>query len=74
MVWTVVAISCGLGVDALGWLLQVSSGKGFDLLFSGVDWHAVHDFCNIGLKFRFWFVKGYLHYKTTFCQKVALDV
>ena len=49
---------CGLGVDALGWLLQVSPGKDFVLPFSGVDGYAVHHFCNIELRFRFWFGKG----------------
>ena len=57
-VWAVGAILCGVDVDALGWLLQVSSGKDFFLLFSGVYGYSLHDFCNTGLSFRFWFSKG----------------
>ena len=39
-------------------MLEVSSGKDFVLLFSGVDGYSLHDFCNTGLSFRFWFSKG----------------
>ena len=58
MVWPVGAILCGVSFDAFGWLLQVSSGKDFVLLFSGTDGYALHDFCNTGPGFRFWFGKG----------------
>ena len=58
LVWAVGAILCGVGVDVLGWLLQVSSVKDFVLLFSGLDGYSLHDFCNTGLSFRFWFSKG----------------
>ena len=58
MVWAVGAILCGVGVNVLGWLLQVSSGKDFVLLFSSADGYSLHDFCNTGLSLRFWFSKG----------------
>ena len=58
VVWAVDAILYGVGGDAFGWLLQVSSGKNFFLLFSGVDVYSLHDFCNTGLRFRFWFGKS----------------
>ena len=58
VVWAVGAILCGVGVDVLGWLLQVSSGKDFVLLFSGVDGYSLHDFYNTGRSFRFWFGKS----------------
>ena len=58
VVWPVGAILCGVSFDAFGWLLQVSSGKDFVLLFSGTDGYALHDFCTTGLGFRFWFGKG----------------
>ena len=56
LLWAVGAILCG--VDVVGWLLEVSSGKDFVVLFSGVDRYSLHDFCNTGLSFRFWFSKG----------------
>ena len=56
VVWAVGAILFGVGGDAFGWLLQVSSGKGFVLLFSGVGGYFLLDFCNTGLRFRFWWL------------------
>ena len=56
--WPIGAILCGVGVDAFGWLLKVSSGKDFVLLFSGVDGYSVNDFCSTGL--RFWFGPGFI--------------
>ena len=58
VVWAVGAILCGVDVSVLGWLLQVSSGMDFFLLFSGVDGYSLHDFCNTRLSFRVWFSKG----------------
>ena len=60
VVWPVGAILCGVSFDAFGWLLQVSSGKDFVLLFSGIDGYSVHDFCYTGLRFRLWFGKGFI--------------
>ena len=56
VVWAVGPILCGVGV--VGWTLEVSSGKDFVLLFSGVGGYSLHDFCNTGLSFWFWFIKG----------------
>ena len=54
VIWAVGTILCGVGGDAFGWFLQVSSGKDFVLLLVLL----IDDFCNTGLRFRFWFVKG----------------